>query len=115
MTKIEIQLKNKIMRRVYVIWMLKKALSFSFLRIMILSTMFVLFVKEVSVLDVLHNLPGQTDIIANLKYMVSAFSTTRISVQFYIMGITITTLWFLVDAFRKRLFVFNNASGQKIL
>lgn len=94
MTKLETQLKNKIMRRVYAVWMLKKVLSFAFLRFLVLCGLAFELFREVSVVNVLNNLPNVTDIAANFRYISFAFAHTEASVQLYVFGITAMVLWY---------------------
>lgn len=94
MTKLEIQLKNKIMRRVYAIWVLKKVISLAFLRFVVLCGLAFMLAREVSVVNVLNNLPDITDIGANFNYFSFAFSNTELSVQLYLLGIIALVAWY---------------------
>lgn len=93
MKKAEEILKKEIMRRVYTLWVLKNIFSFYFLRIIILFFAGFSFLMRVSVLNVLNNLPGGGDILANYRYLLSAFINTDFSVQIYISLIVTISAW----------------------
>ncbi|HRY62864.1 MAG TPA: hypothetical protein P5056_03795 [Candidatus Paceibacterota bacterium] len=94
MTKLEIKLKNKIMRRVYAVWLLKKIISLAFLRFIVLCGFAFEFAREVSVISVFGNLPAVTDFGANFNYFAFAFSHTELSVQIYLVGIITLVFWY---------------------
>lgn len=94
MTKLEIKLKNKIMRRIYAVWFLKKVFSAAFLRTVIIIGLFFELAREVSLVDVMNNLPMATDLSANYQYFSFAFTHTELSVQLYLLGIMAMASWF---------------------
>ena len=91
------QLKNKIMRRVYAIWLLKKVFSLAVIRASIFSLLMVEFIREVSVINVIHNLPAKTDIISDLNYLSSAYIGTELTVQICLVVMAVILFWFLTD------------------
>lgn len=113
MTKIETQLKNKIMRRVYAIWLLKKVISLAFLRFVVLCMFAFGLAREVSVMSVLNNLPNMTDIGANFNYFSFAFSHTEFSVQLYLLGIVALVSWYAIHEIRKIMAEYNLILGSK--
>ena len=103
MTKLETQLKNKIMRRVYAVWILKKVLSIVFLQAAILFGFFVEFLREVSVISVIRNLAASSDILSDINYFFYAFVHTEITVQLYLLGIASIASWFITKETLKNL------------
>lgn len=95
MTNIELKLKNRIMRRVYAAWLLRNVFSFSFARFTIFFLALLSFFREVSVLSVINNLPS--DFFSDLNYLASAFSTTEITVQLYLISMSMVIAWFVKD------------------
>ncbi|HBM45880.1 MAG: hypothetical protein UT05_C0006G0020 [Parcubacteria group bacterium GW2011_GWF2_38_76] len=97
MTKLEIKLKNKIMRRVYAVWFLKKIFSLALLRALITLVLFMEFAREVSISSVINNLPKATDFSANYHYISFAFTHTEASVQIYLLGIMAMVSWIVLQ------------------
>jgi len=103
MNYLENNLKNKIMRRVYAIWILKRVFSLSSVRMLAFIALFIKFIKEVSVLNVIHNLPSITNIIDNFNYLSYAVTNTEASVQLYLTGIMVIVTWFIADLLLKKI------------
>ncbi|MEI6297040.1 MAG: hypothetical protein WCO84_05355 [bacterium] len=103
MNKLEIQLKNKIMRRVYVAWFLKRFFSVATLRFVVLFSLFVEFLREVSVSSVIGNLPGRIDLLEDFNYLATAFSQTEASVQIYLSGILMIFFWLTFEKFKNEI------------
>ena len=73
--------KNSIMRRVYFIWVLKKALSPTLVRLYILTLFIWQTSYKVSFANVFNNTPGFGDFAKNFTYFKYAFMHTEFIVQ----------------------------------
>jgi len=112
MTKLELQLKNKIMRRIYATWLLKRVLSASFLRAILMLIVVFQFAREVSVMEVFRNVPSES-LYSGLNYFSSAFSHTELSVQLYLLIIFSIAIWFLAENLASKI-TFLKMNGSKI-
>ncbi len=95
-------LKTRIMRRVYAIWILRKALSQRSLKIMVILATFWQIKNLVYVRAVIANAPSITDLVANLRFFSAALLHTQFAVQISILASAILMLWVARDIQKKQ-------------
>lgn len=89
------ELKNNIMRRVYVIFFLRKLTSLFAIKVSALALLFVSANFLVSVRDVLINMPDMQHLNAVYHFYLSAFLHTELPVQLLIVAV-LTLFVFIV-------------------
>lgn len=80
------ELKNNIMRQIYVIFFLRKLVSPFAVKIFALTLLFISANFLVSIKDVLMNMPNMRHLGAVYQFYFSAFLSTEFSVKFLIIG-----------------------------
>jgi hypothetical protein len=94
---INAKLKKKIMRRVYFIFFLRKISSSFSLKFYTLASFITFLILNVSLKNILRNMPNITDITALFNFSISAFTETEVIVQFFSIGVIIITTLLLKD------------------
>lgn len=89
-------LSQRIMRRVYVVYMLRRATSPTALRIYSLLALFVGIVSLVSVGNVIANLPAE-GFFSFYDFSMYAFMHTELVVQLLVVGALVFSLWLVRD------------------
>jgi hypothetical protein len=90
-------LKSSVMRRVRMIWFLKRLISPLFVRGYILAIFTWQLFAQVSIANVIHNAPGLSNIPKNLPFFTDAFIASDLIVKIYMGGAMIIGMWFLAD------------------
>jgi len=88
-------LKKRIMRRVYVIYTLRQALSPLALKVYVLAVSFVGIASLVSVGNVFANMPA--DLLGMFTFVFYALTHTEFVVQLLIFGTLAVALWLVRD------------------
>jgi len=100
MTINDIQLKKRIMRRVYAIWLLRHMISPAMLKLYALAVFLWQSSQYVSWRQVMINSPAITDMRANYSFATSAFSETELMTQILFVGMVGVLVWFAKDLYR---------------
>ena len=95
------QLKNKIMRRIYIISYLRTILAPLPLKIYASALILWSIGRQVWVSRVLENAPG-TDVSSNLSFFASAVWHAEFLVQTLVLGLLVLGLWLIKDLFSTR-------------
>lgn len=106
-----IQLKQRIMRRVYFIYLLRKALSPKAVKLYIIALVaFELspFSPFISIEHVIANMPRFSDVPALLNFNLTAFLHTNLFIQMSLLAFALVCASFIYDALR----VLGGRSGQ---
>ena len=91
-------LQKKIMRRIYFMYVLRKAISRRACQMYAFMTLWVMLFSVVSVTSVLANMPHQP--LSLVDYTLRAFINTEVAVQFTILALMTVAAWFVVDVVR---------------
>jgi hypothetical protein len=95
MENIRTQLTRSIMRRVYIVWLIKKVLSPFWVKTYILVALFWQLSNTVSVVNIFNNAPGLNNLGKNITFALNAFAGAEPIVQLYVaLGGTIAFLLF---------------------
>lgn len=102
-------LKNRVMRRVYMVSYLRRALSPAALKLY--AAIFLLWGigREVWVDRVFENSPGLASPINTLNFFANAFTGAEVLVQVFVVGFTLASLWFAADLIFRRSQAFSTA------
>ena len=100
MSTTDIQLKKRIMRRIYIVSVMRRIFHPTVLKSIILAVFVVMGSILVSVPNVINNMPLVTDINASLSFVLRAFLYTETLVQMVSLGSTILAIWLIKDALR---------------
>ncbi len=100
MSAVNTQLKKRIIRRVYIISVMRRVFHPTVLKSIILTVFMVMGSILVSVPNIISNMPLITDINASLSFVLRAFLHTETLVQMVSLGSTILAIWLIKDALR---------------
>jgi len=93
----DIQLKKRIMRRVYAAWTLRQITSAPLVKLYIIVALVWQSSQYISAGHVFANSPGLSELSAYYTFFASAFSNTETSAQFLLVGTVALALWFARD------------------
>lgn len=96
------KLRGKIMRRVYMVWLVRKILSPATAKALILVGIVRQLFIFVSVKDVMINAPSVYDIAASFTFFGQAFMHTGLSVQLSLLASLSLFLWIIHDFVNSR-------------
>ena len=101
-TEINIDLRNKVMRRVYIVSYIRRALSPVALKVY--ATTFLLYGigQQVFVAKVFDNAPSLFSPLESLNFFARAFMGTEALVQVLVLGCVLATAWFAADLVLRR-------------
>ncbi len=100
MSVANIQLKKRIMRRVYIISVMRRIFRPTVLKSVILVVFIAAGNVLVSVPNVINNMPISPNIGASFSFIMNALARTDILVQMIFLGSAILTVWLIKDALR---------------
>ena len=92
-------LQQRVMRRVYAIWALRKISSPAFLRAYIAVALLLQVFSGVSIVSVIHNATYTSSKLAIIDFFARAFLHTNLIVQSLLVGLAILMVWFVRDMF----------------
>ncbi len=114
MSVANIQLKKRIMRRVYIISVVKRVFRPVVLKSVILAVFIVAGNVLVSVPNVINNMHvSSTNIGASLSFIMNALTHTDILVQIIFLGSILLTSWLIKDVLRS--FSFFNYHNKQFI
>ncbi len=90
------------MRRVYVVWTLRRLMAPMMLKFYVLTAFLWQSAYYVSLPHVFTNLPAITDMDANYSFAITAFSRTELMMQVLLAAILFLAVWFASDMYRYR-------------
>ena len=111
MSVVNTQLKKRIVRRVYIISVMRRFFHPIVLKGMILIVFIVVGNVLVSVPNVINNMPISTNVGASFSFIMNALMRTDILVQIIFVGSVLLTMWLIKDAMRSFSF-FNHHNKQ---
>jgi len=97
MQNIDIKLKKKIMRRIYFMFFLQKVFNSFAVKVYALISFVGFMIVQVSLVNVIANMPNMANINALYRFFVSAFLNTEFIVQALTLGALTATLLLLKD------------------
>ncbi len=97
MENINIQLKKKIMRRVYLTYFLRKVFNPLAIKVYLLASFIGFITVQVSLANVFANMPSVVNIGALYRFSVSAFLNTEFAVQLLSVGVLVAIFLLLKD------------------
>jgi len=97
MQRIDTQLKKKIMRRVYFTYFLRKVFNPFAIKIYTIVSFAGFIASQVSLVNVVANMPSMTNIDALYRFSTSAFLNTEFVVQLLSVGALVTIFLLLKD------------------
>jgi len=103
MERINEQLKRRIMRRIYFMFVVRRALSPIALKLYASVSLLLFMVSQVSLWDIIANMPRVTNIGAFYSFYTSALVNTEFAVQAILIGIVFFIVWMILDI-KKNLF-----------
>ena len=86
MQRIDTQLKKKIMKRIYFAYFLRKVFNPFTMKIYALISFAGVLASQVSLVNVIANMPSATNVGALFRFYVSAFLNTEFAVQLLSVG-----------------------------
>jgi len=89
--------KKFIMRRVYFIWFLRKALQPTVLKTLVAGAFLWQLTSYISIKNIIVNWPLRGDLLANYKFVESAFVNTESMTVILVVGVGILALWLARD------------------
>ena len=95
-----IQLRKRIMRRVYAVYALQKVLSRTALKVYAGLALLYGVKVFVHVEAVANNMPDFTNLSGLYDFSLSAIVNTNIAVQFIVFGVAALAVWIMRDAIR---------------
>ena len=95
-------LKTRIMRRVYVVWFLRQALSARSMKVMIVLASLWQIKQLVYVKAVIANMPKLTDLAANYNFFSYALLHTQFAVQLSILVSGVLMVWIASDTLKRQ-------------
>ena len=114
MSVANIQLKKRIMRRVYIISVMRRIFHPIVLKGIILAVFMVMGSILVSVPNVINNMNiSSTNIGASFSFIVNALARTDILVQMVFLGSVFLVIWLIKDALRS-FSLFNHHNRQLV-
>jgi len=96
------KLRGRIMRRVYLVWLIRKILSPVTAKVLILAGLARQLFIFVSVKDVMINAPSVYDLSASFQFFGNAFINTGNAVQLSLLTAILLSLWLTRDFVRVR-------------
>src|SRR3989344_4070900 len=96
----ENSIKSNVMRRVYMIWFLRRAFSPLAVKGYFVLALLWQLGERVWVRQIIANAPNATDIEASYHFVFGAFSSTELAVRLISLGIITIGVWFIVDVVR---------------
>ena len=100
-----IALRQRIVRRVYLIWFAKKLLSPRAVKAYIFAGFLAEILGTVSVRNVIANSPSFSDVTHTSEFFGSAFVNTDMTVQISLFAIIFMAAWLLHDMFLEKEYV----------
>jgi len=97
MERINEQLKRKIMRRIYFMFAVRKALSPVALKLYAFIALLWFGVSQVSMGNIIANMPQVTNVSAFYDFYTSALVNTEFAVQMILAGIAFFIVWMIWD------------------
>ena len=98
--KTNLQLKNKIMMRVYAVWFMRKAADSAYLKLALTALALWLTSFYVSVSKVAENFPKKIDFGAYYDFTVSAFSKTEVATWLLLPVALLSIIWLIKDSLK---------------
>lgn len=95
-------LTRRIMRRIYVVSLLRRAVHPVFLKTLVVFAFIFRSTSYVSYRDVFANAPSLFDIENNLRFFAGAFAHTSTATLYLYLGIIAMTLWIAFDMARRK-------------
>ncbi len=95
-------LTRRIMRRIYVVSLLRRVLHPVFLKALVVLAFIFRSTSYVSYRDVFANAPSLLDIENNLRFFAGAFAHTSTATLYLYLGIIFMTLWITFDMVRSK-------------
>jgi hypothetical protein len=92
-------MKQRIMRRVHVVYLIRQLFSGTALRLYALAVLTFGLLRTVSIYDILANMPQQ-GLLALYDFVTYATLHTELVVQLMLIGATVVGLWLVRDAIR---------------
>lgn len=103
MEKTNTQLKKKIMRRIYLTFLLRKVFNPVTLKVYTLAVFYGFLATKISLNNVIENMPNITDIGALYNFYTYAFLNTEFTVQVLLVGVIIAALSVFKDVVKNYL------------
>ncbi|HEY4504731.1 MAG TPA: hypothetical protein VJI73_03085 [Candidatus Paceibacterota bacterium] len=100
--EISYNLRRKVMRRVYMVSYIRRALSPVALKVYAVAFLLYGIGRQVFVAKVLDNAPGLASPLESLNFFTKAFIGTEILVQALVLACALATLWFTTDLVFRR-------------
>ena len=101
-TEVNPEFKAKVMRRVYMVSYLRRALSPVALKVYAATFLLYGIGQQVFVAKVLYNAPGLSTPLDSLNFFARAFAGTEVLVQLLVAGCVLASLWFATDLLFRR-------------
>lgn len=89
------------MRRVYVLWFLRKLTSPAVLKVVVLVALIWRSSRYVSYKDVVLNSPSIAEVGASVNFFTSAFINTELYMQLLLIGVVLVATWSVYDLAHK--------------
>lgn len=103
--KMNTQLKNKIMMRVYAVWFMQKAADSVYLKLTLSILALWLMSFYVSIWKVAENFPKRIDFGAYYDFTVSAFSKTEMATWLLFPVAVFSVVWLIKDSLKNIVFL----------
>lgn len=91
------QLQKQIMRRVYLVYVLRTVFQPAFVKLYIVLALLWQTTRYVSLPDVLYNASGALAPVKMYRFYIDAFANTEIAVQLIIFSVLLLGMWIVKD------------------